>query len=424
LPAPFWQTFMIYDVVIVGAGAAGLMCAIQCPRPGAQILLLDGQREIGAKILMSGGTRCNVTNRTVSESQYHSGSSLLVKRILAAFPPAKTIPFFKNLGVSLQEEPGGKLFPKTHDAKTVLEALKTAVMAKGVKLQTNFKVTQVLRTEHGFSLRGAGWECETLCLVLCTGGLSYPTTGSDGTGYTLAHALGHALTPTTPALTPLMSPDPDWRTLTGLSLPCRLTFWEGGRKKEVYEDPLLFTHFGFSGPVALDISRHWVRSDKSDKKIAANFLPHIPEERLRKELVQTGGQGRKTVAVLLAKYLPDRFVEVFLKKMGIEQRVTLAAFKREDREKIIRFLHHYPLEVNGVYGYRKAEVTAGGIPLSEVHPKTLESKIQPGLFFAGEIFDVDGQIGGYNFQWAWSSATVAALGVHDYLERVQTQRGN
>jgi len=368
----------------VGAGAAGLMTAISAARhqsSGAQaralsILLLDSRQKIGAKILISGGTRCNVTNRKVTPSDYNGGKRHFIAHVFEAFTPARTIEFFEEIGVPLVLEPTGKYFPETHSGKTVLEALMREAERAGVKLVTGVRISEVHVREGGLLCRGkieGGEKTEffTKRVVLCTGGLSLPETGSDGAGFRIAERLGHTIVRTAAALTPLLSEDEDWRELSGLTLEdVRLDFYLGGKKQASSRGGFLFTHFGFSGPASLDISRHLALADSKEKpEIIADFVPD-------------GGEQK----------LPKRFYETLKKKTG-------PSFKSS--------LSRYPLQVTGVFGYKKAEVTAGGVDLSEVNVATMESKKVKGLYFAGEILDVDGRIGGFNFQWSWSTGAIA-----------------
>lgn len=360
---------------MVGAGAAGLMAVIQAARsPGSpSVLLLDTRAKIGAKILISGGTRCNVTNRQVNPLDYHGGPTHFVKHVLEAFTPAQTIRFFESIGVDLVLEPTGKYFPTTHSGRTVLEALLSALEKAGAELETGSRVAAVTKKENGFevTVHTAAGKRPTLLarqVILATGGLSYPETGSDGMGFKIAESLGHTIVPTAPALTPFVTQDKDWPILTGVTVDTELSFYENGKKKASTRGAMLFTHEGFSGPAALDLSRHWTCSESADKRVEADFL-----------------EGFKK------KDLPQRLVNILRNKNGLEA----------------QSLRHCDLSVSGVIGYKRAEVTAGGVNLKEVSVGTMESKKVPGLYFAGEILDMDGRIGGFNFQWAWSTGTIA-----------------
>lgn len=402
---------IIWDVAVIGAGAAGLMASIAAKREGLKVLLLDGKEKIGAKILMSGGTRCNVTNQNVTEKDYQSENLRFVKHVLSAFSSEKAIDFFDQLGVKLVLEPGGKYFPETNSAKTVLDALLGEAKRFGIEFRAGQKITQVKFNSEIFTISGAKFSHQAKTVILCTGGLSYPSSGSDGIGYDIAKSFGHSLVETTPALTPLLTDDTDWKSLSGIALDVELTLWVDGKKTVSYQDAFLFTHFGFSGPSALNMSRHWIRDEKL-AKITVNFLPNKNQEDFRNKLIETSkANPAKLIKNVLTDFFPERFVEVLLKKSGTSNLLKLNQLSRQSRESLLQLLFTFPLRITGVYGYQKAEATAGGVNLDEVDSKTLESKLQPGFFFAGEILDVDGRIGGFNFQWAWSSGVVAARGV-------------
>jgi len=400
----------IYDVAIVGAGAAGLASAIAACRSGAnRVLLLDGREVIGAKILMSGGTRCNVTHVKVLPKDFFSESPRAVRNILSGFTPEKTLSFFKELGVNLILEETGKYFPDTHSAKTVLAALVGEVRRLGVVLKTGEKVERADFQGGGFDIAARAGTYRSKTLILCTGGLSFPSTGSDGSGYTIAEKFGHRRVETSPALTPLLTSESDWKKLSGLTLDCRLECWADGKKKIEFTDSFLFTHQGFSGPAALNISRHWIRAGSAAQpEIRVSFLPKEHENSLREKILNdAGAYPTRSIKRWLSGMLPDRLAETLVGRAGIQGSVTLASLSREQREHLIRTILQSPLHVSGTSGYAKAEVTAGGIDFLDINPHTLESLKISGLFFAGEILDVDGRIGGFNFQWAWASGHAA-----------------
>ncbi len=407
------------DIAVVGAGAAGLMTAIWAGRTARQskrplsVWLFDTREKIGAKILMSGGTRCNVTNRVVTPADFQGGPPHFVKHVFQAFTPAASIRFFKEIGVELVLEPTGKYFPVTHSAETVLTALIEQCNKTGATLKTGICIHQIEKRADGFYLRDkkTAAEFQAQKVVLTTGGLSYPSTGSDGTGYALAQSLGHSLTPTYPALTPLLTEDPDWRALSGVTHEVRLTYSLNEKKVRETRDSFLFTHFGFSGPAALDISRHVASAPvDSNATIRACFLPQIKEEALKTLWERMQKQHPKKLIksfLTVEMSLPKRLAETLLKKSGLNGQSLLAGLSGEKRKKLMEMLFHCPLPVTGVFGYKKAEVTAGGVNLKEVRVATMESKITPGLYLAGEILEVDGRIGGVNFHWAWCTGAVA-----------------
>ena len=395
----------LFDLAIIGAGAAGLTTAIAAAQAARaqkktfRIVLLDSKPKVGAKILMSGGTRCNVTNESVQPKDFEGGPQHFIKHVLEAFTPEQTIAWFRELGVELILESTGKYFPTTNSAGTVLEALLKEVAQLEIELLTGKKISVLEKSGELFELKSddPNFLIRSRAVVLTTGGLSHPGTGSDGTGYALAKHFGHHIIPTFPGLTPLLTDDADWKSLSGISLEVELSFYRNGKKEASARGALLFTHFGFSGPAALDISRHFAGARKEDQpEIKVNFLPATNENSFK---IKTDKPIKNFLTQEFS--LPSRFVDVFLNKVGLEG----------GRKTLTRSLFYYPLEVTGVYGYQKAEVTAGGVDLKEVKVQTMESKKVAGLYFAGEILDIDGRIGGFNFQWAWSTGTIAGRGI-------------
>jgi len=401
-----------WDVMIIGAGPAGLMAAIPCAGAGLRTLVLDGSGTIGAKLLISGGGRCNVTNLKVTEKDYQTAGSRTVRNILRAFPPERTLEFFKELGVEMVLEEGTKYFPKAQSAQVVLQALLDASRRAGVVIEQEKKVKTVSKARGNFCVAGEGFEYSAKMLVIATGGLSYPGTGSDGSGYLLARSQGHSIVPTAPALTPLITDDPDWKSLAGITLPVELSILADEKKIARSGGALLFTHVGFSGPAVLDISGPWLRCDAKRKEFRVNFLPARREADIVTEVARSVAvHADRSWKRSLAAYFPERLVEILLNKHGIDPKMRLDQVSKKERESFLHSLFSFPVPVSGSQGYDKAEVTAGGVDINEVDAKTLESKLCPGLFFAGEVLDVDGRIGGFNFQWAWASGSVAGQGI-------------
>ncbi|MCE9589538.1 MAG: NAD(P)/FAD-dependent oxidoreductase [Planctomycetes bacterium] len=408
------------DIAIIGAGAAGLMASIFAGRsaasPGAlQIAALDGAAKIGAKILVAGGGRCNVTHDVVTPDDFFGGNRNQVTKVLRSFTAENTVAFFEELGVTLKREETGKLFPTTDDAQTVLDALLRAAGEARAELRVGCRVERVDRGGDAFVITTSLGELTARRVVLATGGKSLPKTGSDGHGYTIAQSLGHTVTATTPALVPLVLPKGHWlTTLSGLSLPVELTLSSAsGKVLRRDSGPMLLTHFGLSGPVVLDISRHWVAEHASDPacRLTANLLPdddfNSLDHRLQKS---THSQPRTPVIAVLRRLLPDRLAVLLLARHAtIDPALPMAQLSKEDRRALAHALTALPLPVERDRGYLFAEVTAGGVPLSEVDVSTMASRRCPGLFLCGEVLDVDGRIGGYNFQWAWASGRLAGI---------------
>lgn len=417
------------DVAVVGCGAAGLMAAIQAGRAAGagalDIVALDSQPRLGRKILIAGGGRCNVTNRVVKPRDFAGAPHGQIRRVLTRFTVAQTCAFFAELGVEfVVEQDTGKYFPSTQKARTVLEALLKAADQAGVTIVHPFRIEQVERGDESsdgtpppFLLRGPQGVLRARRLVLSTGGKSVPATGSDGHGYALACGLGHELTPhLLPSLVPLLLPqEHPLLALRGISLPAALVVrTPGGKQLARADGPLLLTHLGLSGPSALDISRHLLVGRATDPALTLHihWLPEEDRAALDRWLQPTAGAR---VEARLAERFPKRLAAALARLAGVAPDAPLAALSRQERQALVAVLDGGAVPIIGDRGFAVAEVTAGGIPLDQVSLKTLESRRCPGLYFCGEILDVDGRIGGFNFQWAWASGTTVgqALAVAD-----------
>jgi predicted Rossmann fold flavoprotein len=399
------------DVIVVGAGAAGLATAIFLRRQNgtARVLVLDGARRPGAKILVSGGSRCNVTNSVVSDTDFQGGPRPIIRRILRALTVEDTVAFFREIGVALHEEPGGKLFPDTNKSRDVLNALLAELARTGGQLGVEHRVTAIERDGERFRVSTSQGLYRTHAVVLATGGLSLPKTGSDGAGYAFARGLGHSLVATTPALVPLLLDDGFHAALSGVAHDVGLDLSTNGKRVHTLTGALLWTHFGISGPVVLDASRFWLRSrlEHQDMRITAR-LAGLDDQALDARLKQLAVvQPRVSLHATLSKMLPAAVAGAALDTLGLDRLVTLAHLTRDDRRRLSRTLTAWPLPVRDSRGYNYAEVTAGGVPLTEIDPATMESRVCQGLYLTGEILDVDGRIGGFNFQWAWCTGHIA-----------------
>ncbi len=400
------------DIAIVGAGAAGLMAAIWAgrARPGRRILLLEAASSPGAKILISGGGRCNVTHARVTARDYSGSTPNAIRKVLRRFDVPQTRAFFEALGVPLQEEAGGKLFPASSRARDVLEALLRAARQSGAALLTERRVARITRRPGGFRLSGPWGTLDSSKVILAAGGKSLPQTGSDGSGYALAQSLGHSLAPLFPALVPLTLPSGHFLTaLRGLSATVRLEVRApGGKRLHAAEGALLCTHFGVSGPAVLDISRHYLlaRREQPGSALTVNFLPRTSPQELDAALQRL---GKRSPLRLLSPPLPERLGRALCAQAGLPPGSTGSTLSRARRRALVQTVAALRLPVTGSRGFRAAEVTAGGVPLREVRLERMESRPTPGLHLCGELCDVDGRIGGFNFQWAWASGYVAGI---------------
>jgi predicted Rossmann fold flavoprotein len=402
-------------IAIVGAGAAGLMAAIHAAGEGRRVTLLERTKDGGRKILISGGGRCNVLPSQWRPEQYVTASSPnTMRNMLRSWPLAEQIRFFEerlDLPLALEAETG-KLFPVSNRARDVRDRLVALARELGVLVRFDAYVTALDPAD------GDGWRIgladgdvvRARSVVIATGGLSVPATGSDGTGLRLLARLGHTIHPLYPALTPLTAQPTVHAALAGVSLRVTLTApLERGRSETA--GGFLFTHRGYSGPAVLDISHHAVRhrlagGRPADRPIFVRWTGEDEAAWDRTLREESGG----TVASLLRRRLPTRLADVLLEDAAVPADRSLAELRRDERARLVDALANHPLPWTGDEGYRKAEVTGGGVALGEVDPRTLESRRAPGLFLCGELLDAFGPIGGYNFLWGWATGRAAGLG--------------
>ncbi len=439
------------DIAIVGAGAAGLAAAVfagaalqEHGRADARIVLLEGAKRVGAKILISGGGRCNVTHDVVRVEDFNfGGSPNVVRNILRAFDERATLQWFESLGVPLKREETGKLFPVSDQARSVLDALLRRCGELGVTLLADHRVNDVVRQGEAFLIRHSQGELTASRVILATGGRSVPKTGSDGHGWEIARSLGHTVTPTYPALSPLVL-DPSFfhARLSGVSHEVELTTLVDGRPIDRRCGALLWTHFGCSGPVVLDASRFWIIAQAQGQapQLRCNLLPcsrHTPcavernsfrssvrqqgsneGDRERNEfrstmeadrwLIETAArESHRSAARALADAIPHRVAEAVCTVAGLPPGQAMGQLTKEQRKQLARCLTELELPVVRDRGFNYAEVTAGGVPLAQIDYRTMQSRLVPNLYLIGEMLDCEGRIGGFNFQWAWATGHIA-----------------
>jgi predicted Rossmann fold flavoprotein len=402
----------IQDVVVIGAGAAGLIAAIAAAEQCRRVLLLEKNRRPGVKILMSGGTRCNIThatnNRGIVEAFGLNGRFLY--SALAALSVEDTIALFESEGVATKVEETGKIFPVSNKAKDVLDALLHRLERSGGVLALDEPVRDLSSCEGSWSVTTPNRVIRTPRVILTTGGQSYPGSGTTGDGYALAARLGHTIVPPRPALVPL-TVDVGWvNALRGITLPdVAVRILDNDKPIAARRGSLLFAHFGLSGPVILDVSRAVSgHPAASTLVLELDLLPGSKEAELDEQLrIETAASGKKQLAALLPAEVPRRLAEAVLGQAGLPIDRKAAALPRLERQRLAGLLKRLRLPLTGTLGFGRAEVTAGGIVLDEVDSRTMQSKRCPGLHFAGEVLDLDGPIGGYNFQAAWSTGWLA-----------------
>ncbi|MGH7567103.1 MAG: NAD(P)/FAD-dependent oxidoreductase [Gemmatimonadota bacterium] len=400
-------------IVVVGAGAAGTMAAIFAAEGGRDVLLLESTNNGARKIVISGGGRCNVLPSRAQPSQFITASSPnTLKKILLSWPLAEQRRFFEEtLGIPLAlEQETGKLFPVSNRSRDVRDALYDLARRRGVELSFDTRVTGLKPPvgDRPWRVVVEGGEIHASAVVLATGGLSVPASGSDGAGLRIAERLGHTIHATYPALTPLVADPPRHADLAGVSLEVELEA-PLARTRFTTRGGFLFTHRGYSGPAVLDISHLAVISLADGgwlQEIRVQWTDADAGEWGRR--FQDGGAGE--VGPLIRRHLPARLADALIREAQVDPARSLAELRREERGALVEVLARYPLPWTGDEGYRKAEVTGGGIALSEVDPRTLESRLRPSLYLCGEMLDAFGPIGGYNFLWGWATGRAAGLG--------------
>lgn len=418
-------------MAVIGGGAAGLVAAAFAAGGGADVLLIERTADGGRKILISGGGRCNVLpsvpapERFVTDSPAH-----LLRGMLRAWPLHEQRAFFEHdLGIPLAlEAESGKLFPRSNRAKDIRDGLVAFAGGRGVRMQFGTSVSAILPGQAGFTLDTSKGPIHASRVVLATGGLSVPMTGSDGTGLRIATILGHRMIDTYPALTPLLGTGHD--SLSGVSLNVRLRSKNGKRVTET-SGGFLFTHRGYSGPSVLDISHVVTRpgsnvaSGFSQSNVASAFRRTIKAQ--WSDLAAAAWEQEfdvpsALVSTVMAKHVPARLAEQLMLEAGVPTDRRTSALRRTERLALIERLTSYELPITGDEGYKKAEVTGGGVALDEVEPRTLESRRCPGLYFCGEILDAFGPIGGHNFAWAWATGRAAGLAAGGEKSEVRSEK--
>jgi predicted Rossmann fold flavoprotein len=392
-------------ILVVGAGAAGLAATIFARAQQQHVILIERTSDGGRKILISGGGRCNVLPQALEPRRFVTDSPpALVQRLLRSWPLKAQHAFFEtDVGIPLKlEAESRKWFPASNRARDVRDGLLDLARRKGAEIQFNTELTALQPSRTGWRVQTPRGDLEATAVVLATGGLSVPATGSTGTGLTVARALGHVVHDTYPALTPLLASPSPHAHLAGVSLEVNLRA-KSSRDEARADGGFLFTHHGYSGPSVLDVSHAAVREKNADLRVRWCALG---VREWQDELIAANG----LVMNVVSRRLPQRLAEQLVKESGVPLDRRASELRREERTRLIDRLVNYELPWTGDEGYKKAEVTGGGVALDEVDPRTLESRRHPGLFLCGEMLDAFGPIGGHNFAWAWATGRMAGLG--------------
>jgi len=392
-----------YDVIILGGGAAGLFCASEAATRGKKVLVLEQGHRPAPKILVSGGGRCNFTNRNVTSANYVSSNPPFVKPALARYTPKDFIALVKGHSIAFHEKKDGQLFCDK-SSKAIIQLLVERAEGKGVTILLGQKVGEVAQTDEGYTVEANGQSYRVPRLVVATGGLSWPQLGATDLGYRIARQFGHNIVEPAPALVGLVFPPREmerFKDLSGIHLRVGAACgtWS-------LEEDLMITHKGLSGPVMLNASLYW----KQGQEIEINWVPEFTVEKTYWQLKNDKAEGgRGKFRVWFSERIPKRLAERIA--WNAEARGPWSALSDARLRALAEDIHAYRFVPDGTFGYGQAEVTRGGVDTRTVSPETMESRKAKGLFFIGEVLDVTGQLGGFNFQWAWSSAHLAGKSV-------------
>lgn len=401
------------DAVVIGGGAAGTLCAALAAGRGLDVVLLEPNRMLGRKLRITGKGRCNVTNDCDAREFISAipGDGRFLQSAIHKFGTSDTKALFEGLGVALKTERGNRVFPESDRADDIADALTKLARENGVRVLRE-RATRILTDEAGAvrAVASGGGEIECEAAVICTGGLSYPGTGSTGDGYRMARELGHTIRPCRPSLVPLESPDAWCREMQGFSLRnVELSAYED--EKLIYKalGEMLFTHFGVSGPLVLSASAHMRRFGECRYRLSIDLKPGLDEKKLDARLLRdfekySNREFRNSLGGLAGRAM----IPVLVELSGIPGDTRTNSVTRQQRAALAQLLKHFPVSLSGPRPIAEAIVTSGGVATTEVNPRTMESKLVPGLYFAGEVLDLDAYTGGYNLQIAWSTAFVAA----------------
>lgn len=410
---------MRYDVIVVGGGPAGMFSAITAAKDGNNVLLLEANDRLGKKLLITGKGRCNVTNDCSSQEvlQNIPRNGRFLYSALESCPPSFVMDFFQKNGCLLKTERGNRVFPESDKSQSVLDCLRNVLHRQHVKVQTA-KVQQIaVQDGHVMGVMTQHEILEASCVILATGGVSYPSTGSTGDGYRMAAELGHTIVSPEGSLVPLETAGTVCQRMQGLSLRNVGVKLLNGKGKVLYKDfgELLFTHFGVSGPTVLSASAH-LKGDNC--KLLLDLKPALDEAKLNDRILRDlDVYKNRTMENALTDLLPRSMIPVVLELSGIRPDLQANSLTKLQRRNLIEILKAFPVEITGKRPVAEAIITSGGVKVSEIDPKTMESKKIPGLFFAGEIIDCDAYTGGFNLQIAWATAHAAGLAVKTVIDK-------
>ena len=394
---------------VVGGGAAGMMAALTAAGHGVNVILIEHTKRLGSKLLQTGNGKCNFTNLDMGKEHFQNEDREFVGKVLESFRVSDTLEFFKGIGIYSRQR-GGYVYPNSETAASLQDALRAEVERSGVIVYTECQVELIKRERGGFVLETNRGRINADTLILATGSKAAPKTGSDGSGYILAKSLSHSIVKPLPALVQLTSDNRQCKVMAGVRSTGCVTIYADGKKLAEDLGEIQYTEYGISGIPVFQVSRYAVKAKDRKKEVLAvvDMLPEFSEEELREDIrKRLEKEGNKDIVSFFAGLLNKKLVQGVVKSVGADMNMTAAQAGEKKLCRLVREMKEYSFDITGSRSYEYAQVCQGGVKLSEVNPETMESRLCKGLYFAGELLDVDGKCGGYNLQWAWSSGYLA-----------------
>lgn len=400
-------------IAVVGGGASGLFSAISAARSGAETIVFEKQNKVGRKLAITGNGQCNITNASIDESRYHGENPAFVKKLFSVFGYRETVSFFQSIGLPLIEKKNGKIYPRSLQAQSVVDLLEYELQKSGGRIELHRRIDSVERGKNGsIMIESAGKERSQFdSVIIAAGSLAYPQIGGSREGYSLAQSIGHTLVEPFPAIIPINIPLKSVHRLEGIKWDCRVEALSGNNVLAGSEGEILFTRYGFSGPAALEVSRAVNQSVLLRKKITVriNLFPSLSKSECESLIFPLFELKERSGSLALSGVLKRRMPDVFLALAGVDPAKECGKYTKSERDAIICVLTGCEFVPGDLRPFSEAVIASGGISTDEVNPSTMESMIMPGVFLCGEILDIDGDSGGFNLQFAWSSGAVAGI---------------
>ncbi len=400
------------SIAVIGGGASGLMAACHAAGEGRRVTLFEKQKKLGRKILATGNGRCNITNRNLDPEMYHGSNPKIIRNIFSKFGFHETEDFFLSIGLPLAEGKNGRMYPASFQASSVVNLLAYRLKRAGVAVSLHRKIQEIIPDKGMFRLLTAGREEHIFdSVILASGGCSYPQLGGSRSGYEIAGRLGHSIVEPFPAILPINIPLKSVHRLQGIRWECRVDLLLRGKRVVSSIDELLFTGYGLSGIAALDISRwvNWFALDGEETEIRIDFFPGMEENELEALMRRLWEDGNRKLGFSLYGIINERIPEVVLEIEGFDPERKTGSLKNSEKKEIVRLFKSFRLKPGKPRSFNEAVVTAGGVNVGEIDPSTMESRIIKNLYITGELLDIDGESGGYNLQFAWSTGAIAGM---------------